>query len=722
MPGQYTIGPPDAAASTPASSKYTVGPADEPKKAAAAPPTAVAPIANFLDYPLRAIPADIAGTVYGALSPSDFVNRFDTARGKVMQATEMPETPFGQGVSRVLGLPGELLSSAIHAGSENLLGPEITRGLGPAATVAGDILPVAGAARALSRPRLTPDQVLQNQARSAISTPFATGAKAGGPTALDAVQSMGAARGEGQPLALIDIPNTELKSAIGTIYRQGGAARQIIKDFLEGRNIAQGERIRGLIGKYISDGSMRDTAAELLQERSAKGRKLFDTAAEGGSTAPLEHQFAQAFQAAVQKEAAAQKAVTQAQQAVTLAHGKQAVAGNVYSSSAANAGVRAAEKVAQDAQATLDAAQKEKAAIRERLVRAQADRTANAPGAVWSPYLQRLLDQPEIQAGIRRGYAIERRKAAGGDRPFNPHEYAVIGETEAGEPIVGTVPNMRLLMVAKEGLDAIIAEKIDPATGRLTKEGHSYKVMRDGEAQADGSVRGGLVPELDRLNPAYKAARDAWSGDTASFMALDQGSHLFDPKWFRTTEDVAEFFNKLGTNDREFVKMGVAAKLKELLEAAPDAADRAKRIINNERVRDRMRAVLGNDAAPFIDAIERERTMRETPQRLYGGSATAERVAADSSLERFARGADIAMSAIRHPLSAAARALKLKKDLSALPNPRLNEAVARLVTQPTPLLPGATDTSLLPPVGKQPFRLPYLAAPMLLPARDPSVP
>ncbi|MGH7088211.1 MAG: hypothetical protein ACREFQ_04865, partial [Stellaceae bacterium] len=446
---------------------------------------------------------------------------------------------------------------------------------------------------------------------------------------------------------------------------------------------------------------MRDAAARLLDERSAHGRALFDQAAEGGSLAPLEDQFRAAWVEAGRREVEAAQAAAQARHAMTTAGARQSVAGNVYSASAANTARRAAEAQERGANAALAQARADKATLREKLVRAQADRTANAPGAVWSPHLQRMLDLPEMKQALDRGYAMERRKAVAGDRPFDPRDYAIIGTDERGDPIVGAVPNMRLLMVAKEGLDSIISDHINPDTGRPDKIGQSFMVLRDGEQMPDGSVRGGFVPELDRLNPAYKAARDQWSGDTESFGALRKGTHIFDRKWFPTTEDVADYFNRLGTNDREFVKMGVMADLVGKLEDAPDAADMAKRTINNEKTRNRLRVILGPEADAFIDAIERERVMRETPHKLYGGAESAERLADDmrarGALNRAISGAYAAANLWHgNPLPAAAAGLRYGAERAARPDMALNEEIARLAVDPTLQLDQAAN-GILPP-------------------------
>lgn len=518
--------------------------------------------------------------------------------------------------------------------------------------------------------------ITENQGRAAVSGAFERGVRGGAPTASDVIEEMNKARAQGQPLTLSDVNNPELGALAGATYRQGGSARAAIKSFMTGRQGSALGRVKDLINRHLSDQSLRDTSKKLIADRSAHAKPLWDEAAKGGSMAPLEHQFETAFnEAGVGEHEAAQK-VAQAQQAVTIASGKKTLAGNVYTTSHANQAVHEADQQLRQATAELQSIQAKKSAIRDRLQRAQADRTANVPGAVWSPRLQELLDQPEIQAGIKRGWNDERRNAVGKGQPFNPSEYAVIGVGKSGDPIVGAVPNMKLLMAAKEGLDAIIESrdmKVE-LTGRPTKSGFSYINLRDG-----------LIAELDRLNPSYKQARDQWSGDTSSIKALDDGKHFMDKGRF-SLEELPERYSEMSDNEKQFFILGVADALKERLFGSADAANKGGAIINNEATRMRLRPLFDSDAAAglFIDSIERERRMGQTPGRIYGGSATAGRVADD---EKTAEALVHAAHGIGHMLHAnflgtLAAAMRIRRLFGGKPNPALNESVAHLMTNP----------------------------------------
>lgn len=113
------------------------------------------PNINFFTAPIRGL----AGDAYGAFAgdrahPGDILptqEGFYKARGRVVDATQLPENTAGGIVSKVLGIPGELITKGAKAASDATLGQDWTRRLGPAATVAAD---VAGSGLLKMAPRI----------------------------------------------------------------------------------------------------------------------------------------------------------------------------------------------------------------------------------------------------------------------------------------------------------------------------------------------------------------------------------------------------------------------------------------------------------------------------------------------------------------------------------------------------------------------------------------
>jgi hypothetical protein len=662
-----------------------------------------APVLNALN-PLPAVAADAAALAHGNI-PTDEKSRkaFYERRQKALDTMELPETSVGRAISGALSLPGQAIQKgAQFAGEQTLdrLIPGATKAIGPYATMGLDAanVPLAlGAAklgagrRAASAPAEDVAKAkAENRARRDLSKSFERGLYEGGPSALDAVEEMQKARAAGQPYALLDVNNPEMQGRIGTTYRQGGAGQGVIKDFLETRHDEQVPRAQRIIGEGLGDANtFRDTADALKERRSANAKPLFDAAAEGPGLKALEHQFTQAFQEAGRVEHEAQQRVAQADAALTQAKARQSQGGNVYSTSAANAAVREAEAALASAQKDLTGATDRKGRTQTLMQQAQSDGTWR-PDATWSPYLQMLLDDnPHVKRGIRRGWDIERNKAhAVGEQP-NPRDYAIVGFDAKGAPIVGTVPNMRLWMVAKEGLDATIESRIKKKGGEVDKTTHALIALRNG-----------LTNELDGLNPRYKVARDQWSGDSASRMALDRGEHLLDEKWFKTDADVSQYLGTLSHADREFVKLGLAQKMLADVRRAPDAADKAKRVVNTDVARSRLELLLGPDAERFLEAVEREADMEKSRQGIKGNSMTAQRAAEDKRNERLAHaGVGVVGNLLHgHPLAALHSAGRGVRALFQKPDLRMNEAIGRLATDPNLALQTGQGQRLLPRV------------------------
>lgn len=545
------------------------------------------------------------------------------------------------------------------------------------------------------RPVATPEiktantlNALRNKAADKVSAKLQEDFKGEGTTAQKAMDQLAAGRAAGKPLTLADIGGENTRGLLGKIYRTPGPPRSFIRKALTGRDDDAGPRIDADIGNQVATGSIKQTAEQLMKARSQNAKEPWAEAMEGGSIAPLEKQFESHFKNASVAEADAAKKLTQAQNNMTLAKAGTHDAGdNVYVASKALDQQRSAEAEMKSAQDNLKTAQESKQAILERLRAAQADRTAGAKGAVWNPRIQEFLDNPRIKQGIIRGLRIERDNALAEGRPMNPTEYAVVGTDPAGEPIVGTVPNMKLLAVAKEGLDRMIqGDEFRNPFGQLNKEG----VALD-------KVRASFLKELDAVNPDYKAAREQWSGDTASMEALRDGRDHF----MLSPEEGAAQFAGLSKNDKEFYRLGVADKLKEMVSKKGLGADEAKAVIGNRRIKDQIRPLFPSDAAydRFVKtSLGSESRMFDTKYETMGNSKTAQRQQEDAmgGVEDAIDAAHVAGHVASHNyMAAASKLLNLVRrvlDARAMP---LNDQIARLLLDPNQGLNTSPGMSLI---------------------------
>ena len=286
--------------------------------------------------------------------------------------------------------------------------------------------------------------------------------------------------------------------------------------------------------------------------------------------------------------------------------------------------------------------------------------------------LQRLLNMDDIKEAFRLGFKIEEREAASEKRPFSATMLGIEFDVDGNIKFNG-LPNMRVLDIAKGGLDAIIGKHIDNF-GRMSREGRSFVKLKNA-----------YLAELDAMDTtgSYKRARQAWAGPEANKNAVALGKRALDPSY--SPEEMADDFARLSIGEQEFFKVGVADRVREGLQKSGFSADESKAVIRNEWMERQLSTVFktNKDFDKFFNIIEREREMFQFKSDVKGGSQTAERVAADVAPENLKiRAADLAYSLIKHPWHALAQFYRFHREMGLRPDPKLNEQVAKIIFSP----------------------------------------
>lgn len=533
--------------------------------------------------------------------------------------------------------------------------------------------------------RATPEAV-NNTAVQKILNRFQKDQKTGGISAQQAMELVDESRKTGKPMALADTGGINTRKLAGTVARAPGESSGIAQGFLNQRDAEASKRLTGDVNKYLSSESGRKTTEALAEMRSVEGKPLFEDAYKGGSMAPLEHQFGKVWKEATANTSAIQKEADAVSSRVESVREKVAKAKTPSEKAAWEKDLQSSQAELQAHQAKLAQTKMEEAEAHSILQQAQKDKSANAPGAIWNPRIQRFLDLPIVQKGIQQGIKLEKQNAAAEGRAFNPTEYAIVGTNGAGEPIVGKVPNMRLLASAKEGLDGILESKEmrDELTGRLTKEGVSVD-----------KVRRALLKELKEANPKYAQALDSWAGHSQSMQAIRYGRRVFN----ENPEEIAAEVSQMSSSEKEFAKLGVADIVRERVLKTGFGGDEAKAIIRSEWGKMQLRPFFKSDSEfnSFVKAVTDERNMFETKTALVKGSQTAEREAddADSKLKLAKAGFKAAIGNPTGALKDAFLALVELGRSDNWKNQKINEAVAKILFNPNI----KADDLLLPVVG-----------------------
>lgn len=301
---------------------------------------------------------------------------------------------------------------------------------------------------------------------------------------------------------------------------------------------------------------------------------------------------------------------------------------------------------------------------------------AHALDFVWSPRLAEFFGDPAIKVGLNRGYELERLHALAEGRSITTTQLGVDLDTEGNIKLVKG-PNMRLLDMAKQGLDAMIADERNDITGRLSARGVALDRLRRA-----------YVDEIDSLDTAgvYAKARKAWAGYSASLDSVKLGRSVFG----QSPEENAAAVSRLSGPNLEFYRIGVADMLRERLAKTGLSGDEAKALIKNPWMRDQLRPAFKSldDYNSFIDAVTAENSMFEMKRAVLGGSQTAERLAEDTDAAgtAAARGASMLHRLAKGNLFSAAKdAWHMYQDLGFKPNPELSAKISEILfTAPVP--------------------------------------
>lgn len=235
-----------------------------------------------------------------------------------------------------------------------------------------------------------------------------------------------------------------------------------------------------------------------------------------------------------------------------------------------------------------------------------------APGAS-SVKLDDLIARPSVKRALERAYRLA---AEEGDDP------TALGFTlnEAGEPVLGRVPSFRTLDYIKRGLDDVVEDYRDSTTGvlRLNSEGRAV----------NNTLRS-LVARIDKVNPAYRAARDAYAGPARLNEALQKGSKALT----RSPDDLSAEIARMSEPEREMYRMGLRKQITDFLESKTDGSDKVQALIGTPKKRAALARAFGGRAEydRFVATLGDEAAMGQTYRAVTGNSATAERLAFDQT-------------------------------------------------------------------------------------------
>lgn len=250
-----------------------------------------------------------------------------------------------------------------------------------------------------------------------------------------------------------------------------------------------------------------------------------------------------------------------------------------------------------------------------RSVAGKADREAAMAntGIVKSDVIQRMLETPEFQQGLRKGAAIARLEAARTGIPVPKSETWYHGQNfdDPNIKIIET-PTLRMLDAAKQGMDQILQPFRNKFTGALENLG-PYEVEVD-------KARRAVVEEMRAHSADYGKYLDTWGDYSSNMDAVAKGRRALS----QDPEIVAKTLNKMTPSELEHFQIGLARDMRDEIVANPNTA---LKWFQNRYTRDILQKALPNkkDYNLFRQSALREAAKSRTFRDATGNSKSVRR-------------------------------------------------------------------------------------------------
>ncbi|WP_203309759.1 hypothetical protein [Sphingomonas beigongshangi] len=170
----------------------------------------------------------------------------------------------------------------------------------------------------------------------------------------------------------------------------------------------------------------------------------------------------------------------------------------------------------------------------------------------------------------------------------------------------------------KRGMDDVLEQQRNPITGRL---------VLDEAGRAQNQVRSQFLNEVDRINPAYGAARNAYAGPVQARDALARGQDAF-------SLNPDELAMQVGTQSPEHLaqmQLGYRDQLMKQGNNVRYSTNPFEATLGTPAAEQRLSTLYGN--TPGVSQLLRqrdlERSMQQTSNAVLGNSKTAQRQIAD---------------------------------------------------------------------------------------------
>lgn len=169
--------------------------------------------------------------------------------------------------------------------------------------------------------------------------------------------------------------------------------------------------------------------------------------------------------------------------------------------------------------------------------------------------------------------------------------------------------DLKTIDYIKRGIDDEINWSKTPASGLGKDEVNSLK-----------NVRGKFMTEVDAQAPKeYKQAREAYSGQSQIYDAIENGKGFFD----LDARQLKKTYDALTPGEKDGFAIGAYDAIRMKLREGADGIDLVKRTFGSPEKRDQIQVLIGKDAFSTLEnQLGREKAIRTQDIKMLGGSQT----------------------------------------------------------------------------------------------------
>lgn len=225
----------------------------------------------------------------------------------------------------------------------------------------------------------------------------------------------------------------------------------------------------------------------------------------------------------------------------------------------------------------------------------------------FSETLEGILGTPAGKAALRHAEQL----AANEQVPF---QQLFVNVADNGSATVKRVPDTRGWDYIKRAMDDIIDGQTDPITKKVTNEGRIIT-----------GLKSKMLAEVDRLNPDYKAARQAYAGQAQLDEALEAGRDVFKV----SPEALKRTVAGMTEAQKASARIGAAETLRAQIDAAGVTNNSILRIFSKPQQIRNLQTLFETPEkfAEFRKSVWAEARKRGTYDAVKGNSTTARQMA-----------------------------------------------------------------------------------------------